>query len=758
MNLPDKEKIFLALKIEKDEVKSAFWKKENKEVIVLALGSNEGWEETKEELMVACDASVAVAVSKCSFNSGEEPHSVIFGLPEGWIEENKVIKEKLEDLRFITKKLSLSPLGFVSVSEAVLCYLKKVDKEFSSAILVYVSNKELTISLIKDGQIKRTEYVGRSDNLALDIEEGILRFSPILDLPSRIILYNSDDLEEARQSLISYPWQPPSESEGKPGFLHLPRVEILPADFDIRALAFAGGIDVQEEQIETEIEEEKPETGETEELKEPAEAEEIVDSSQSLVIKAAEKTNGIEFVKDKDILEEVEFLEEKEEKIEEEIENTLPAEREIKEKVAILEIPQKKSLPSLKNLIFFFPKIISFPFKFLRIKERFRNISFGKRFSFLKWFLAGGGLLLLLFILGFYLFARADITLTFVPKTVDQEFEFQIDSQKKEIDWEKKIIPFHFTSATVSNDKNLQTSGKKVIGERAKGEITIYNRTESTKIFSSGTALIGPGKLKFTLDNEVKIASKSPDISSGLDRWGEAKVNITAAEIGVQYNIEADNQFYFENLSSSSFLAKNPVAFLGGTSRQISVVSQSDQDKLVDELNNELKNKLIEKLEGSISKDEILLLATTELKVKSEKFDHEVGDETTLLSLNLELEGKAAVLKTSDLLDLAEKSLLPESISGMELEKDKSEITVAPVSEEEKSKFLARVKLVLKPKIDQANLIEKIRGKSIVFAQNLLLEQNSIKFIEIKISPGFFRSVSFMPFNKKKIFLNLKTN
>lgn len=756
MNLPDKEKIFLALKIEKDEVKSAFWKKENKEVIVLTLGSKEGWEETKEELMVACDASIAAAVSKYPFDSEEEPHFVIFGLPENWTEENKVIKERLEDLHFLTKKLSLFPLGFVSVPEAIFCYLKKVEKDFSSAILVYVGNKELTISLIKDNQVKKTEYVGRSDNLALDIEEGILRFSPILDLPSRILLYNSGNLEEARQSLTSYPWQPPSESEGKPGFLRLPRIEILPADFDIRALAFAGGIEVKEEQIETEIEEEKPEAEEKEDLEQPAEK--VVDFPESSEIKATEKMNVIQFIKGKDILEEAGFLEKKEEEIGEETINTLPAENKLEDNVTLKEIPQKKSLPFLKNLIFFFSRIIFSPFKFFRTKGNFKDISFWKRFSFLKWLLAGGGLLLLLFILGFYLLARADITLTLVSKTVSQEFDFQIDPQKKEIEGEKKIVPFHFALATVNNDKNRETTGKKVIGDKAKGEITIYNRTESAKIFPSGTVLIGPGKLKFALDNEVKIASKSPDISSGLDRWGEAKMNITAMDIGIQYNIEADSQFYFENLSSSSFLAKNQVAFLGGTSRQISIVSRQDQEELLNELSSELKNKIIQELEGSISKEETLLLDTIEFKVGAKKFDHEIGDEATTLGLGLEVEGKAAVLKIDDLLDLAEKTLSSESILGMELERDKSEITVSSILEEGKSKFLAKVKLVLKPIIDRENLIEKIRGKSIIFAQNLLLEQNLLKFIEIKISPGFFRFVSLLPFKKERISLNLKIN
>ena len=78
--------------------------------------------------------------------------------------------------------------------------------------------------------------------MADDVVEGLSRFSDIDMLPSRMLLYDSGiDLEEIKQLLLAHPWQSPQKHLP---FLHFPKVEILPADFSIRAIALSGGSEV----------------------------------------------------------------------------------------------------------------------------------------------------------------------------------------------------------------------------------------------------------------------------------------------------------------------------------------------------------------------------------------------------------------------------------------------------------------------------------------------------------------------------------
>ena len=168
-----KSSLFLAIKIEANEVKSAIWSFEDGEVETLALGDYQEWAETKEELLVACDASIASAVTRLKDESKRIPHELILGLPSSWIQESKVNPQRLADLHFITRKLSLSPLGFVVNPEAITHALKNKERDLPTAILVYLGTKDIGVSLVEDGKLIQSESVGRSDNLVLDVEEGI---------------------------------------------------------------------------------------------------------------------------------------------------------------------------------------------------------------------------------------------------------------------------------------------------------------------------------------------------------------------------------------------------------------------------------------------------------------------------------------------------------------------------------------------------------------------------------------------------------
>ena len=58
------------------------------------------------------------------------------------------------------------------------------------------------------------------------------------------MVYGQEEMEKARQQLVDYPWQEKGAKERKVVFLHLPKVEIVSDDLDIRAVALAGGREV----------------------------------------------------------------------------------------------------------------------------------------------------------------------------------------------------------------------------------------------------------------------------------------------------------------------------------------------------------------------------------------------------------------------------------------------------------------------------------------------------------------------------------
>jgi len=741
LSSPKNDELFLALKIETNEIKSAVWSFVEGEAKIIACGERQEWDEqgeNKEELMVACDSSIATAAAKLNEENRSIPRRLIVGLPYSWIQTEKIKKEKLEALHFVTKKLTLTPIGFVITPEAITYYLKKREKDFLAAVLIYLGTKQIEVTLINGGRVVESQTVSRSDSLALDVEEGILRFNN-KNLPPRILLYNnSDDLETARQTLISYPWQPPVESENKAGFLHLPRVEILPENFDMEAIVFAGGEEFKKTlpRLDEEIIKE--------EKKEEEKASEVVEEEAS---KPLEKE--IEFIEGEDILAKLpqttkaktEIVMEGTGPVASPIDKTLPA--QIKNDQRTKWRPSSGLMGvigSIRELL----KRVFFPKNWLNK----RSIIFYPALV-----LAG---ILVIFFLSFYFLVKTEIILTIEPKVIEKSFVFEIDANKNQIDKEKMIIPARSVSVQVEGSKSTVATGKKTIGERAKGEVTIFNRTDSPKKLLAGAILISPEKLKFVLDEEVKVASKTPDLSSGIDRWGETKAAVTAFDIGAQYNIGTSSLFSLENISTTTVLAKNQLAFLGGTSRQITVVSKEDQERLLSDLIKELNQKARGELGGKITSQENLALETITTEIKTKKFDHEVQEEVNDFVLKLTIENRVLVFKKDDLLELGLNILSSEEIDQMEVDRDRSQFEVSPTAEGIPLEFDVQAKIVFKPKIDSEKIIDNLKGNSIVTAQKYLSGLKSVKTIKIKTLPGIFAVFSRLPFRKENIIVSFK--
>jgi len=262
---------YFALELGLEFVKSAIFSIENNQVKVLSQGSLERWQD-EEELVEAVDASLSAAAEKLPVEGEiKEPEKVVFGLPFSWIEGEKIATEKLKLLKNISDKLDLKPTGFVVITEAIVHHLKSTEGVPPTVILVHLGLKKISVGVVRVGKIFGPKLIERSESLAHDLIEGLSRFEISEPLPARILIYNSQEgLEEARQQLVGHPWL--EEKKEKVEFLHLPKVEVLPANFDVEAIALAGGKEVAK--AAGLILEEKPVPEEKEEVEEETEKKE----------------------------------------------------------------------------------------------------------------------------------------------------------------------------------------------------------------------------------------------------------------------------------------------------------------------------------------------------------------------------------------------------------------------------------------------------------------------------------------------------
>lgn len=690
----EKKEYFLALEIWDEGVKSAIWTIENGKSRIVSFGTQETWSNT-EDLVAAADLSISAA-SQTLAESGLEPTKVIFGLADDWIADNKILPEHQTLLSEIREKLELTPTGFVSVFDALVPFMKEKEGAPLTAILVNPGKRFVYLAVVEVGKIKGVQKINRSENLAADVYEGLLRYSNIEVLPSRILLYDGNELEDQKQILLANPWLETSKGEKKLPFLHFPKIEILPPNSDIEAITLMGGNEVAKS----------------------LGWEEPVASEVSEVSDAPESDLG--FVKDEDVrlsadkpISEPELVE-----VPTLPEETIPVEEKPKKSFKII-LP-KINLPRLPRKSFIVVGLMAF---FLLA-------------------VAGVG--------AFWVLPKAEIIIYVTPKSLNEEIPLTIDPNQ-EASGTSDVLPGQAIKVEQDGEKTMTTTGQKTVGDKAKGEVTVYNRTELPKTFPSGTVIIGPGGLKFTLDRDVSVASKTADLVSGVDKWGESKVTVTALDIGAQYNLAPNGQFLFKDFSGSLYLAKNNSAFGGGTSRQVMAVADKDQQDLQKNLNNELTAKARDSLNAKAGNGLKIVEESLISSLVSTNFNHKVGDEAQELTLKLIVNVSAMVYKEEELANLLLQALAPSVPAGYELKKEDltSKFQLITKNDDGSIAFKVKVTSDLLPKVDTVQLVKTIEGKSKSQAMDLL-KSNVPGFAstQIIIKPSFlaaFQRISSQP-------------
>jgi hypothetical protein len=633
----DGQEHYWSLVVGESWIQAGIWSTFQEKVHLIAQGNVTSWDATDEESLVsAADGTLSSAASFVTQDISE-PNKVVFGLPASWVEEGDISKEKLNLLKKLTDELELSPAGFVVVPEAIVHYLKSKEGAPLNGILLGVSQDILEVSLVQNGKLLGSTEISRSVSLGTDMAEGLTKLSgQSSQFPTRILLYDhkAGNLDEARQNLLQTEW---GEKIGI-SFLHTPKVEVLDESTAIIAVSLAGGAEVgqakaivvaegmQNEEEVTEAEAQETDSSYTQE-KEPVLDEEDKESE------TAQMLEDIGFLEDEDIAQHNKVME-KEQNFEENMEdfdfeqhdNIRVPSTPLEATPAPEPFPQKAKAKS--------------PLAFLS------SFSFLARFPRIRLPFGGGGMiglsligLVLLLLFGgvaYWYLPKADVSIFVAPKSVSDSFTFTIDPNLSVVDQANSVVPGSFREIDVSGEKTASTTGTKTIGDRAKGTVTIVN-TGGSRTLKSGTVLTGPNSLKFTLNDDVTIASASSALSTSQTQAG-----VSAGDIGAQYNLAQGSEFSVGNFSKLDVAARNDEAISGGSSREIAAVSDKDQASISQDLTQELIQKALDQAMEGLSPDEQLVEDSAVFTANNKTYSNKIGEEAS--TLKLALTGKVKVL------------------------------------------------------------------------------------------------------------------
>lgn len=695
-----KEKVleyYFALNISSAKLTAALWTIENRELKIFDLASEvfsslDDLSKITDKLLDQVLGMKEVDVSK-----------ILFGVPSTWLSDEELKDEYLKILRKLVKELELVPMAYVETANALVHFLEKQDGIPPTAVLVGFEKQHLRVAVVRAGKLDGVKVVSRDENPGVDLEKALLSFTTVETLPSKILIYGPD-ISELKNQLLSYPWM------SKLSFLHFPKIDILQEDVEIKSICLAGASEIEanvyfkDHEIKNTfkksavIDVKDEESEESEELYEPGKTDEVENLGFVVGDIAERKIEPDESKEKEDAAEE----------------SGLAVPAETSSLAEIEDFEQETTPPKKFDL--------RLPFQF---PEKFKNLPF----------LIGVISVLFIILTAYFFLPKAEVKIFVEPKILERDAQVIADLNQKGVNEDAKIIPGQIVSLEVSASSKETATGKKQIGDPAKGTVVVYNKTSDSKNISKGTTLTSSSGLKFTLDVSVNIASQSAT-DSGIT-YGKSNATVTALSIGPDSNLPSATELTVNNFSSSQVSAKAEGNFSGGTSKDVTVVSESDQQKLLAALASNLRRQAKDKLQESLLGKKILEEALLE-EITKKSYSKNVNDQANEFSLNLTAKYKGTAFDEKDLKQIVGKLVTTQVPEGFQLDLAETE-TQADVSKLEKDGkliFLARFKAKLLPKIDTNKLKDQIKGKSVSEVEKNLKNMENVLGSEIRISPS----------------------
>ncbi len=663
-----------------------------------------------EEMTAACDE--AISSIELSLNENENVERTIFSVPHYWAEDDSSIKkERLLQLKKLSVELALKPMGFIISIEAIIKHLQDKDGVPLSAILVEEAQDRVYLYLIKRGNILEIQSGVIDGMIEHAIEKTLKKVENFEKLPTKMILLHHNDIASRQQELLSYQW-----SSDLP-FLHLPQISILEKGFENEAI-----VDAIASQLHIGVGDSK------------VEGNEIIENDASSV----DEKESFGFVKEEDIIErEGEYAHEVREQV-------LHGGEEREDKK---EDEEKKSIESTTGILAF---ISSFPesiMGFLKIPTKPSS----KLKTFLIPILA---VLIFIALTGLYyiLFLKAEVVVFLAGDELSDEVIVSL-SEDDTTSFESKILHINTIEQEVSGSVVANATGTEEVGDEATGEVTILSSVDNDTIIEAGTVLTSSNGLKFSLDDDVEIAS-----SSGVSDIKRVRVGVTAEEFGKEYNLPSATKFSVAGFSNSSIEAENETAFAGGSKEEKTIVAERDVLGLEEKVLSELFDQAVSNARERLGDDEEIISVLLDASIEEENYSASVGDEAKSVKLEATVLYTLGVYRKEEAKKFIDDARGEDFPEGLEISEEDSDIRLIEIEEDEgEITGTLSYEVLYKPDVQLDNLAEQISGKSVDSAIELIEQQEVISDVTIILPNKLPLLPSILPLRSSQIEITLES-
>lgn len=712
----DKSEQFLGLYLQSDVITGYIFEKNDSDrdiecVIRRTTKYSNGWDDIVEDI----DNLIGTLSADSDFDFDQ----TIFFVPTYATYRDNLKQEYKDVMKLVSKELELKPLGYLTIRESIETYLNARKSNLLHAVLIEIDQKKVLLQSYKGGNVSFTGEVNRSTSLIEDLHSIFSNKPQHLLIATSVYVYGQGDIDSYVIQLQNHDWK-------QNIFIQQPRFTTVPEDELHLALSFTFSQQMILDSDENEVTEEMDLTN-----NDSKDEQNLNDESSDVYSDEADTAVKTEKEEDKSLLQQPDKFQEDD--IEDEadrmgfviggeIENHANEIMSPTQSSAQLSIP-KISLPSF-NLSSF---------------KGSAKVWIGIVVTFI--FLGLG-----LFSVE-YFFHRAKVVVTLPSELIDEEIEV-IGSANGTSD----TFLVQKQTENRSVEEVVDTSGEKTIGERANGVVTIHNFDDSILELASGDSLTYENR-KYILQEDVRVASASERIDGDVVKEpGKSNARVEASDIGSAYNVDENERFSIDGLSSSTYFGLSSGGISGGSERKVRVVADAD----ISFLKSQISKKVQKEAEDESGQ---VLSAATDVTVTDPNYSHQLGEETDKVSVNAEVTVNRYLFESEQLHGFIKNDLQMNAKEGMVINEDtfSTEIENVDVESDDRVVFTTKVNGTFVKNINDYQIAEQIKGLSSSDAQKKLQEDIDAKniVIETNQTPIFFLK-TFLPFFKDNIEVEIK--
>ncbi|OGD81446.1 hypothetical protein A3A54_01585 [Candidatus Curtissbacteria bacterium RIFCSPLOWO2_01_FULL_39_62] len=710
----EEENNFLSLSLTPDRVLATIWALEGEKVEVLGFSrkSFQNIDSIIHQSAIAIDAAAEKAKSDVS--------QVVFGLSSSWFDDGKIKKDAIKLLKKLSQELELDSQAFVPLASSIKNYLKYEEGVTPHAVLIGAFNDSSEVHLLKNNEVEKT-LESRSKPTFEKISELVKQLGDEKDLPLKIIVFGIPDDSRLAEEIQKHEWSGT--------FIHKPKVEFLKNRDVSKSVAFAQATDFLGHELS----------------QAPTATAPIVKLGDIAEKKLSSETGELGFIEDEDILkknEETQPAEKETTHHETQEDLAVEVDQNVKqaEPTAVMhESPKKEKGSLIEN--------IATLGWFSKLTNIFKGPGVAKKLGM------GIAILMVLGLVGVFMAGRtltsAEVVIKVNAQSQEESFDVNVIKGASS-DFSKQQIGGQEIIGAATGSRKAVATGTKELGEPAKGEVTIFNWTTSETTFSPGTVIISKNGIKFELDGDISVASRSASTP------GESNIAVIAVDFGSEGNVGAGTDFTFQEFDELLYSGTNENSFSGGDEKEVTVVSQEDLDKLEESLLETLEENAISNLKEKLA-GKTFSESSIDIEVTKRVFDHEVDKEASLVNLDMGVEATAIAYSDDDLKKLLAENVKEDAPQNLEAKAD--DIRLLSVDAAITSRGLnltGNFEAKFVPKFEENDLKEKIAGKSVKKTREIIKSLPEVSDVSVNFSPSFFFA-STLPINKEKITFKVET-